>query len=476
MNQYSRSICWLRRDLRLKDNTALFEAANASREVVPCFVYDSEILEDLKADDRRLTFIQGSVEEIAQSLISQQKALLACHGDPAVLIPSLAIALDAEAVFCSHDDDPYALERDRRVAEALSQHGKRLHSFKDHVIFERDEVVKGDGTPFKVFTPYSKAWKERLAATHLSKREPDLAKITPLSSVEEIVKAVDGARVGNHSLQDIGFTVQKLYTKPGSESAASTLSDFLKVVSGYKESRDFPALESTSRLSVHLRHGTISIRECLRETISLESPGAKKWVDELIWREFYHMILAKFPHVVDGAFQPEYDDVEWSDDEDLVQAWIDGQTGYPIVDAAMRCFANTGWMHNRLRMVAASFLTKDLLQHWKRGEAYFAETLLDFELSSNNGGWQWAAGTGVDAQPYFRIFNPILQSRKFDPEGEFIREWVPELASLSNKEIHWPHENGSGRLFGYPDPIVDHAVQREKAIALLEKAKNSKRS
>lgn len=473
MEQYQRSICWLRRDLRLSDNTALAEATSRSKEVVICFIYDTSILDSLPPNDRRLTFIHGSLQEIASDLATQGKSLITLHGDPIHLIPKLAEKCKADAVFCNHDDEPYALKRDSEIREKLAALGVQMSTHKDHVIFERSEIVKEDGTAYRVFTPYSKAWKNQLSPQHYSEHTPDLAKILPTDSLSKFLDGLSEANVGNLPLSVLGFEVQTLFTDPGSKSAQQSLGEFLNLIDEYKEQRDFPAIDGTSRLSVHLRHGTISIRECLRRASQLESAGAKKWVDELIWREFYQMILAQFPHVVDGAFQPEYDEVQWQQDDTLLEAWKKGETGYPIVDAAMRCFAQSGWMHNRLRMIVASFLTKDLLQHWQRGEEYFASHLLDFELASNNGGWQWAASTGVDAQPYFRIFNPVLQSKKFDPDGEFIREWVPELASLGNKEIHWPHDSGGGRLFGYPDPIVDHYQQRPKAIAMLEQARRS---
>lgn len=471
MEQFQRSICWLRRDLRLNDHAALAEATSRSKEVVVCFVYDTNILYDLSSNDRRLTFIHGSLQEIASDLEAKEKILITLNGDPVDSIPRLASMCRAEAVFCSHDDDPYALNRDKTVGDSLSVSGIEFLSFKDHVIFERNEVVKDDGTPYRVFTPYSKAWKNLLKSEHYSERIPELAKIIDRNSASKLIAGFDEAVGGNIPLGHLGFEKQKLYTEPGSKSAQESLTQFIEQIDTYKEQRDFPAINGTSRLSVHLRHGTISIRECLRAANRPESAGSCKWVDELIWREFYQMILAQFPHVVHSAFQPEYDSVQWQKDDVLFEAWKQGETGYPIVDAAMRCFAQTGWMHNRLRMIVASFLTKDLLQHWNRGEEYFAANLLDYELASNNGGWQWAASTGVDAQPYFRIFNPVLQSKKFDPEGAFIREWVPELASLGNKEVHWPHDAGAGKLFGYTDPIVNHFEQRPKAIAMLEEAR-----
>jgi deoxyribodipyrimidine photo-lyase len=278
-------------------------------------------------------------------------------------------------------------------------------------------------------------------------------------------------------LSEIGFRPNGLWLKPGTAGAQERLSAFLAKIDRYKSERDFPALDSTSGLSVHLRHGTVSVRQCFREAVALQGNGPSKWLDELVWREFYHMILANFPHVVDRPFRDEYDTLEWPGTQEAYEAWEEGRTGYPLVDAAMRCLRATGWMHNRLRMVTAMFLTKDLLVDYRRGESLFARWLLDFELASNNGGWQWSASTGVDAQPYFRIFNPILQSRKFDPEAVFIKQWCPELAGFEPELAHWPHDAGpieqlaAGCQLGkdYPRPIVDHSVQRQLAIELLSR-------
>lgn len=460
-------LCWIRRDLRLHDHRALFEATHSGARVAVVFVYDRVILDDLSDPaDKRLTFIQESLRELDEDLRHKGSRLITLHGDPHDDIPGLAAQLGAEAVYASHDDDPYALNRDREVSRRLASQGRELKAFKDCVVFERGEVLNQSGLPFRVFTPYSKAWKSQVTPLDYREHKPDLEALIP---ADRLPPSLSGLR----SYDDIGFIKAELWLEAGSRAGQDRLAQFLNRIHAYKEKRDFPALGSTSGLSVHLRHGTISIRECVRAALSSDSDGAEKWLDELIWREFYHMILALFPHVVDEPFQPQYRSLEWPGSQEHFEAWKAGMTGYPIVDAAMRCLSETGWMHNRLRMICASFLTKDLLVDWRKGEAWFAEKLLDFELASNNGGWQWSASMGVDAQPWFRIFNPRLQSLKFDPQGSFIRQWVPELDGLSDEEIHAPWEEGG--MFGpegYPRPIVEHHRQKDLALALLRVEKS----
>lgn len=455
-------LCWIRRDLRLHDHRALFEATHAGARVAVVFVYDKVILGEL-ADpaDKRLTFIQESLRELNEGLRRKGSRLITLFGDPQEEIPALADRIEAEAVYASHDDDPYALKRDAEVRGRLASHGREFRTFKDCVVFERSEVVNQAGLPFRVFTPFSRAWKALLRASDYRSFEPNLE---ALIHEDQLERSLPGPR----RYEEIGFTKSDLWLEPGALAGQDRLQAFLSRIDAYKEQRDFPALESTSGLSVHLRHGTISIRECVRAALSRDSDGAGKWLDELIWREFYHMILALFPHVVSQPFQPQYRDLEWPGSQEHFEAWKAGMTGYPIVDAAMRCLTETGWMHNRLRMICASFLTKDLLVDWRKGEAWFAEKLLDFELASNNGGWQWSASMGVDAQPWFRIFNPKLQSQKFDPKGDFIRQWVPELAEVSTEDIHAPWDVGG--MFvppSYPRPVVDHHTQKELALNLL---------
>lgn len=463
--KYKKAICWLRRDLRLSDHHALFLATHQAETVYVVFVYDSLILGDLKfKDDRRLTFIHQSVEEINQALLNTHgQQILTAHGDPSQIIPQLALQLQAEAIFVAHDDEPYAIQRDRKVSISASA---EFHSCKDHVIFEKQEVLSQSAEPYRVYTPYSRQWFSQVSESSFQDFQPDTTRIsTP--------KTISHAKIGNHTLHELGFTPNQLWLKAGETAAHQQLQDFLPKLSDYKANRDFPDLESTSGLSVHLRFGTISIRECFRQAAPNSSAGSITWQKELVWREFYHMILANFPEVAEGkTFRPEYEQIDWPGTETDFTKWCNGKTGYPLVDAAMRCLVQTGWMHNRLRMVTAMFLTKDLLVDWRKGEEFFADHLLDFEFASNNGGWQWSASTGADGQPYFRIFNPLIQSRKFDPTGSFIRKYCPELAHLDDKEIHWPfNDDGTPSLISPPDyplPAVNHHEQKPKVMSLFQ--------
>ncbi|MCE9558752.1 MAG: DNA photolyase family protein [Armatimonadetes bacterium] len=460
MPEFDTTICWLRRDLRLHDHHALSEATHRSRQVVVVFVFDPAILNALTDPaDRRVWFIYQSLAQIDQALKSKGSRLVILHGNPEVEIPRLAEKLAADVVFTNHDYEPYALQRDQTVQFNLAKIDKKFLTSKDQVIFEKQEVLSEAGTPLRVFTPYKKQWLKKFSVEDAQPFEVNHARFAPIESLAGLA--------ANPSLVEIGFEQTTTWLNPGFLGAEERLRQFIPKLTQYGELRDFPALDNTSGMSVHLRHGTISIRECVSAALEHPSSGTNKWLSELIWREFYMMILSNFPHVVGHAFRPEYDGIVWPGTELHFEAWKQGQTGYPLVDAAMRCINATGWMHNRLRMVTAMFLTKDLLCDWRWGEAYFAEKLLDFDLAQNNGGWQWSASTGVDAQPYFRIMNPILQSRKFDTEGTFIREWVPELRECNHEDIHWPHDS----LFvpnGYPAPIVDHRVQREIAISLFK--------
>jgi deoxyribodipyrimidine photo-lyase len=460
--EFSRILVWLRRDLRLVDHRALFEASRAGGEWAASFVFDRRILSQLPEDDRRLTFIHAALEEVDAGLAASGSRLLTVHGDPLEEIPALAKSLGCQAVFAAHDDDPYALERDGRAAELLAAEGIAFRTFLDHTIFERRDVLGQSGEPSKVYSPYMRAWKARFRPEMAEALDPDLSRAMPAGILPE------GA-AGVRSLESMGFARQSLWLEPGATGAQRRLEKFRGgLMDHYAADRDRLDTDGTSGLSVHLRHGTISVRACFRAALDQAGKGPEKWLNELIWREFYHMILACFPHVVDRPFRPEYEGLAWPGEPAHFLAWKKGETGYPIVDAAMRCFNATGWMHNRLRMVTASFLTKDLLIDWRDGEDYFALGLLDFELASNNGGWQWAASTGVDPQPYFRIFNPWLQGVKFDPEAKFIKEWVPELREIDPQAIHrldsHPLEAAGA---GYPLPIVDHAVQRVRAVELL---------
>ena len=467
MAEFRRGLVWVRRDLRLYDHRALQEATQRCESVAVVFVFDTDILGQLPSSDRRVTFIYHSLQEVDSELQKFGGQLIVRYGQPVQEIVAVARRLGIDAVFINHDYEPQATHRDGSVRQQLSAHGVRLFSFKDQVVFEKREVLNGSGQPFKVFTPYKNAWFNKVKETDLKEERPDLTKVLPRAELKGVLDS--------WTLEKIGFVPQSLWLEPGTRHGRKRLQGFLKKIATYGENRDYPAVDGTSGLSVHLRFGTISIRECVREARKLK--GHQTWLNELIWREFYYMILDQYPHVVGGAFRPEYDRIQWPGTEEHFQRWCHGETGFPIVDAAMRHFNRTGWMHNRLRMIVASFLVKDLLVDWRRGEAYFARGLLDFDLAANNGGWQWCASTGCDAQPYFRIFNPLSQSERFDSAGDFIRQEIPELAALSNDEIHEPYGTRAMTLFGgslrlsYPEPIVDHAESRKLALQLFKAAR-----
>jgi deoxyribodipyrimidine photo-lyase len=467
------ALMWFRRDLRLADNTALYHCLKAARRVYTAFVFDRAILDGLLAEglstDRRVDFIHRSLRELDGALRTRGGALLLRHGAAADEIVRLAAELGVEAVFANHDYEPYAIERDAQVAARLAAAGRSLHTFKDQVIFERDEVLTGAGRPFSVFTPYKNAWLKALTPFYLRSYE-----------VEKYLGALAPAPVpaAMPPLAAIGFApsdLDELKVVAGASGARLQFDEFRSRIDRYREARDYPAVRGPSYLSVHLRFGTVSIRELARyaHQRSAQSTGAATWLSELIWREFYQQILYHHPRVIDSSFKPEYDRIRWEDSPASFAAWCEGRTGYPLVDAAMAQINRSGYMHNRLRMVTASFLTKDLGIDWRRGERYFARRLIDFDLAANNGGWQWAASSGCDAQPYFRIFNPVSQSEKFDPDGRFIRRYLPQLAKLSAKEIHAPwllspqRQRAAGCVIGvdYPPPIVDHAEARATTLA-----------
>jgi len=482
MSRFDAALMWFRRDLRCADNAALHAALTASRRVYCVFVYDTTILDGLPSrTDRRVEFIWQSVNDLGRDLAARGGQLMALHGPSHAEIPQLAARLGAQAVFANHDYEPDAVARDAAVAQALAHAGIGFLTRKDQVIFEKDEILTQGGTPFSVFTPYKNAW--------LKKLEPFFLQAYPTQRYSgNLARAAGNARV--YSLEDIGFRhagLQALNISGGAGAAQKLFADFQARMSWYRDIRDFPAKKGPSYLSVHLRFGTISIRELARAAWQAmqegegdrESAGAATWLSELVWRDFYFMILHHHPRVVSHAFKPEYDAIRWPDDPELFAAWRAGRTGYPLVDAAMRQLNQTGYMHNRLRMIAASFLVKDLLVDWRHGERYFAEHLNDFDLAANNGGWQWAASTGCDAQPYFRIFNPVTQSQKFDADGAFIRRYVPELAGCDARSIHAPwtlsadRQRAAGVMIGhdYPAPVVDHAQARLRALALFQAVK-----
>lgn len=461
------SLLWLRRDLRLHDHAALAAALENPAPVQPVFVFDSEILAPFSApDDRRLTFIAQALCELDRTLQKRGGGLLVLHGRARTLIPQLFSALEAGQVFAARDFEPQTMARDEAVAASL---GGMLSLAKDHLIFSPEEVLKDDGSMYKVFTPYSKAWLARLTPlAYAAYPHKDQGRYADISAARQRARqagltVLDPAQGAGAMLEAIGYRPVALDDWPVS-GAQEMLERFIaQKAAGYKVSRDVMSLPGTSRLSPYLRFGLVSIREALRA--ALDHGNAQTWINELIWREFYAAVLYHTPESQHDSYNPLYRGLRWPGNAEHFSAWQQGRTGYPVVDAAMRQLLQTGWMHNRARMIVASFLTKDLLLDWRLGEAHFAQYLMDYELSSNVGGWQWAASTGTDAQPWFRIFNPTLQSERFDPQGEYIRRYVPELKGLSDKDIHMPPAVKRPR--DYPAPIVDHKDARENALAMF---------
>lgn len=427
-------IHWHRRDLRVEDNTALAAALNTGFPVLPIFIFDTNILQHLSKDDARVTFIHEALAKLKEAYETAGSSLFVFHGTPLSVYQQLTEQYDVQQVFTNRDYEPYAHERDKAVYDFLAQKNIPFTGKKDQVIFEKNEVIKDDGKPYTVFTPYSRKWK-------LTLQQSELAIANSASLLSHCI------RTGNQeliSLKEMGFTGFK-HEFPSNKLDA-------KVISTYHQTRDIPGINGTTKLSVHLRFGTISNRSCVAFALAHN----ETWLNELIWRDFYQMILFHFPHSVNHAFKSQYDQILWRNNEEEFQRWCDGTTGYPIVDAGMRELNQTGHMHNRVRMIVASFLTKHLLIDWRWGERYFAEKLLDFDLASNVGGWQWAAGSGCDAAPYFRIFNPTSQTEKFDPEYKYIKHWVPEVNTSA-----------------YPAPIVDHKEARERCLATYKSALNN---
>ena len=427
------NIFWFRRDLRLIDNAGLYHALKGNNPVLPIFIFDTNILNELEDKaDRRVEFIHDALIQLQKELQKNGSSLNVYFGTPQQIFSELFSQYDIQQVFTNHDYEPYALQRDELVKKLLQQKDIHFHTYKDHVLLEKNEVLKDDGKPYTVFTPYSRRWKATLAEFH----------VKAFLSEKYFDNFYKQAPVPVPSLQDIGF-------KASGKSFPSLQVD-KELIKKYKEQRDIPGIAGTSKLGVHLRFGTISIRKLASHSIQL----SEIFLNELIWRDFYHMILWHFPQVGNGkAFKPAYEKIEWHIDNGEFDKWCNGQTGYPIVDAGMRELNATGFMHNRVRMITASFLCKHLLLDWRLGEAYFAQKLLDFDLAANNGGWQWAAGSGCDAAPYFRIFNPYLQTKKFDPELKYIKKWVPELEG-----------------FNYPAPIIDHEFARKRCLEVYAKA------
>lgn len=431
-------IHWFRRDLRLNDNAALYHALKSGEAVIPIFIFDTMILDRLpKPHDARVQFIHDSIKNLKTELRELNSDIKVYYGNAVEIWKKIVQENNISKVFANKDYEPQSIERDKKVETFLKSKGIEFKTYKDHVIFEHDEVLKDDGTPYTVYTPYSKKWKQHLRTFH----------IKPYPTEKYFKQLAQFESNDWLSLESMGFERQNIHF-PNSESKTS-------IIKNYHLTRDIPSINGTSRFSVHFRFGTISIREKAAKAKHLN----EKWLNELIWRDFYIQIMAHFPHAMKSAFKPVYDKIEWLNNEEDFEKWKKGKTGFPIVDAGMRELNNTGYMHNRVRMIVSSFLCKDLLIDWRWGEAYFAEKLLDFELASNNGGWQWASGSGVDAAPYFRVFNPQLQLEKFDPDFLYVKKWVPEFGTSH-----------------YPKPMVDHAMAKQRCIDTYKSAlqENSK--
>jgi deoxyribodipyrimidine photo-lyase len=426
------NIFWFRRDLRLEDNTALHHALQSSLPVLPIFIFDKNILDRLEDNnDRRVTFIHQSLQQLWLQLKEMGSGLQVYYGTPGEIFKKLLQEYQVEQVFANHDYEPYGKERDVQIAKQLHEKSALLKTYKDIVIFEKDEVLKDDGTPYTVFTPYSRKWK-----LHFHQK-----KIQSWNSKNEYANFLQLPAKPMPHLKEIGFNETPGIFPPPEVGGG--------LIKKYKEQRDFPGINGTSRLGIHLRFGTISIRKLVLQAADQN----ETFLNELIWREFYQAILWHFPKVGEGkSFRVSYDNIPWVNDEAMFEKWCQGNTGYPIVDAGMRELKTTGHMHNRVRMITASFLTKHLLTDWRWGEAWFARHLLDFELASNNGGWQWASSSGCDAAPYFRIFNPHLQTKKFDPDFTYIRKWVPGFED-----------------FSYPKPVVEHEFARKRCLEVYTK-------
>jgi deoxyribodipyrimidine photo-lyase len=427
------NVMWFRRDLRLHDNAALYHALKSTKPVLPVFIFDSDILDQLEdKTDRRVEFIHLCLLEMQTELSNLGSTLEVYYGKPIEVFEGLTTRYELQTVFTNHDYEPYALERDEAVSKLLKGKNVSFRTYKDQVIFEKNEVLKDDEKPYTVFTPYSRKWKAILTDFY----------IKPYPTEKYFANFYRQAPVPIPPLAAFGFNAAG---KPFPPKAFEQ-----EIIGQYAEQRDFPSIRGTSKMGIHLRFGTISSRQLAAAASELSGT----YLNELIWREFYQMILWHFPHVGHyKAFRPEYDKIEWRQDEAGFRRWCQGQTGYPIVDAGMRELNETGFMHNRVRMITASFLTKHLLIDWRLGEAYFAEKLLDYDFASNNGGWQWAAGSGCDAAPYFRIFNPYLQTKRFDPKLEYVKKWVPEFQE-----------------FDYPEPMVVHEEARARCLAVYGKA------
>ena len=416
---------WFRRDLRIEDNCALQHAINSGAEIIPVFIFDSNIIDELPKNDSRITFIYQQLTKLNTIFQDMGGGMTVHIGDPVKIWSDLIDKYDLDGLFYNRDYEPYARERDKQVYELFNNKKLEVHSFKDHVIFEPQQVLKDDGSPYTVFTPYKRKWLSKF--NRLKAYDCDLRKTTIVKLEKDFPK-----------LETIGF-----------EESDQSVPDFhLDVVEDYAAKRNTPSIDGTSKLGPHLRFGTIGIRTIVQKVMD----RSDTFLSELIWREFFQQIIFHYPHVVNANFRAKYDGIEWRNNEEEFKKWCEGKTGYPMVDAGMRELNETGFMHNRVRMITAGFLCKHLLIDWRWGEAYFAEKLLDFELAANNGNWQWAAGTGCDAAPYFRVFNPSEQLKKFDKDMAYVKKWIPELLTEE-----------------YPQPMVDHKFARERAIDTYKK-------
>ncbi len=435
------NIFWFRRDLRLTDNAGLYRALKSDKYVQPIFIFDKEILDSLPKDDKRVNFIYETIVNINTQLNNLGSKLDIRYGSPKEVWSDLIKEYTIDTVYTNRDYEPYAKQRDNTVTTLLEKNGIKFQDYKDHVIFNNEEVLKDDGSPYTVFTPYSKKWYSKLDSKGKGLESYYLKSYPTEKYFHKLTKA--SRQKEAPTLKSMGFISENFDYPP--EVVSSNL------ISNYEDTRNFPGIDGTSKLSLHYRFGTVSIREKARKALSL----SKTYLNELIWRDFYSTILNFYPHVVINSFREKYDNIEWRDDQEDFKKWCDGVTGYPLVDAGMRELNTTGFMHNRVRMVTASFLTKHLMIDWRLGEAYFAQKLLDYDLASNNGGWQWASGTGTDAAPYFRIFNPTSQMEKFDKNLKYVKKWVPEYGTST-----------------YPEPMIDHKEARERCLRMYKEGLN----
>ena len=438
------NIFWFRRDLRITDNAGLYHALKAGQRVIPLFIFDTTILDKLdNPKDARVTFLHQAIEKLQEQLKTYGSTLVVKYGEPQAIWKELVATYPIQSVFTNHDYEPYAIGRDAQIKEQLAAKKILFHSYKDQVILEKGEVLKADGTPYTVFSPYARKWKAKIASkmTRDKNGQPISFYFKPYPTLKYAANFWQSSPLPIIGLEKMGFKRSTLKFPPATITRG--------LIKNYDTTRNFPGIQGTSRLGIHFRFGTISIREKALHAQQLN----ETYLNELIWRDFYSMILAHFPHVVKQPFRKKYERIPWRENEAEFQLWCEGKTGYPIVDAGMRELNATGFMHNRVRMITAGFLTKHLLIDYRLGEAYFAKHLLDFDLASNNGGWQWAAGCGTDAAPYFRIFNPITQQQKFDKSFEYIQKWIPEYGTPA-----------------YPKPMVDHKMARERCLRTFKLA------